>query len=133
MTTVPIGFFPKAVLFITLAIGVTAFIKLFLPVRESARDLSRPVSKKEARKDFIGGLVVGGWFIFWGSGAASAGKFGLEKYSGQTITPADHPFYFWATIGTVVLLGFCFIAHTLRKALRNRRRASILKHVSYLQ
>ena len=113
-------------------IGVVAFIKLFRPSQESARETSRQTSKKDAWGQFLGGLVLGVWLLFWAAGIVWTGKFSPYRGAGFYITRETHQALFWLTPGTFILLGVDVIGHSIRKMLRYRRRLSVLKSASYL-
>jgi len=114
-------------------IGALAFIKLFRPSRESAREISRQASKKAAWSQFLAGLALGGWLLFWAAGVVWTGEFSPYKGAGLSVTRETSPVLFWLTPGTCVLLGVDVIGHSVRRLLRYRRRASVLKRASYLQ
>ena len=114
-------------------IGVLAFVKLFRPSQESAREISHQTSKKSAGGQFLAGLALGGWLLFWAAGVVWTGEFSPYKGAGFYITREAHPVIFWLTPGMSVLLGVDVIAHSIRKLLRYCRRASVLKRASYLQ
>ena len=114
-------------------IGVVAFIKLFRPSQESAREISRQTSKKAAWSLFLAGLALGGWLLFWAAGVILTGEFSPYRRAGFYITRETHQALFWLTSGTCALLGVDVIGHSIRKLLRYRRRASVLKRASYLQ
>jgi len=119
--------------FVLAGIGIVAFIKLFRPSQESARETSRPTSKAEAWGQFLGGLVLGFWLLIWAGGVMLTGKFSPYRGAGFSITRETHEALFWLTPGTSILLGIDVIGHTVRKMLRYRRRCSVLKRASYLQ
>src|SRR6266478_1322885 len=131
----PSGSMPLMLLFdvVWVGVGIVAFIKLFRPSQESARETSRQTSKKDAWGQFLGGLVLGVWLLFWAAGVVWTGKFSPYKGAGFYITRETHQVLFWLTPGTFILLGIDVIGHSIRKMLRYRRRSSVLKHASYLQ
>ena len=129
------GNMPLWVLFdvVLSVIGVVAFIKLFRPSQESAWEISRQTSKKGVWGQFLAGLALGLWLLFWAAGVLWTGKFSPYKGAGFYITRETHEVLFWLTPGTFSLLGVDVIGHSIRKLLRYRQRASVLKCATYLQ
>jgi len=114
-------------------IEVVALIKLFRPSKESAREISRRTSKQAAWSQFLAGLALGGWLLFWAAGVVWTGEFSPYRGAGFYITRETHQALFWLTSGTCALLGVDVIGHSIRKLLRYRRRASVLNRASYLR
>ena len=113
-------------------VGIVAFIRLFRPNRESAYEISRVRSNKQAWSEFFGGMGLGCWLLFWAGMVVWTGNY--APYRGaEYITRDTDQVLFWVAPATSALLGFDFVAYSVRRFFKYRRRAVVLKRVGYLQ
>jgi hypothetical protein len=114
-------------------IGVVILNKLFRPSQESAWESSRVRSNKQAWSQFLAGVGFGCWLCFWAAMVVRTGKYSPYKNAGFYIARDTDQVVFWLAPGTSALLGFDFVAHSIRRFLKYRSRAAVLKGTVYLQ